>query len=322
MSSNLSGELVPGKAHADLSRWVPELVEFADIEVEIIANIDSSLLQPELWLHLAHRIRDAQNGGQVDGMVILHGTDTLAYTASMLSFLLPDLQFPVVLTGSQKPLQILRTDARNNVIGAVESCIKGPVEVMVFFCDYAFRGNRCTKTAISRFRAFESPNFPELGRAGIRWNWHKNDFWPQTRRPSIWPELPERFPCTPWVIPWVPGFDLGSLECGLKNHWAIIIEAFGAGNIPLTDESRLCLEKFEKGGGIIALRSQVQKGGVELDLYAPGKQLFELGVISASDMTREALVTKLMAMKALGLEGSELKNAITRSLVGELTEVS
>ncbi|PIE01685.1 MAG: hypothetical protein CSA81_10455 [Acidobacteria bacterium] len=322
MSSSKSGELVPGEALADLSRWVPELAKLVDIDVDIIANMDSSLIQPELWLDLAEHVKDAQNDEKTDGIVILHGTDTLAFTASMLSFLIPDLQIPVVLTGSQKPLQIVRTDARNNIIGAVETCIEGPVEVLVFFRDNAFRGNRCTKSAISHFRAFESPNFPPLGKAGIRWKWRKQDFWPKTRRPSIWPDLPKSFPETPWVLPWTPGFNLSGLESGLRKQWAVIIEAFGAGNIPLIAKDKKVLKDYLNSGGLIALRSQVPKGEIEMGLYAPGKELMELGVINAGDMTREALLTKMMAMKALNFKGSELKHAIARTLVGEVTEAA
>lgn len=320
MNSTKDGDLVPGEALADLARWVPELEELADLDVEIVANIDSSLLMPELWLTLAKRIRDTQAEEQVQGLVILHGTDTLAFTASMLSFLIPDLQLPVVLTGSQKPLQIARTDARNNVIGAVESCLFGPVEVMVFFRDYALRGNRCTKTAISEFRAFESPNFSPLGEAGISWEWRKKNFWPIERRPSIWPNLPESFPSTPLVVPWVPGFDLTVLADALEHQWALIIEAFGTGNIPLGDKAHACLKAFQDRGGLIALRSQVPVGEVDMDLYAPGKRLHELGILNGADMTREALVTKMMALKAQKIPAREMRAAIERSLVGEMKE--
>jgi L-asparaginase len=319
MSADTGGELVPDEALADLLRWVPELNEVARIEVEMVSNIDSSLIEPDLWLVLARRIRETQDEGSARGLVILHGTDTLAFTASMLSFLLPDLQIPVVLTGSQKPLQIARTDARNNVIGAVESCVHGPVEVMVFFRDYAFRGNRCTKVAISDFRAFDSPNFPPLGKAGIRWDWQTNRFWPGSRRPSIWPDLPSEFPSTPWVIPWVPGFELTVVNASLEGQWAIVIEAFGSGNMPLSPETALCLRKFMERGGIVAVRSQVPGGGVDLELYAPGLELMKIGVVDAGDMTREALVTKLMALKAQGMDGNALRHALNRSMVGELS---
>ena len=160
-----SSPLAPSIARKDLRRWIPELDECAEISVDIVTDVDSSLITPSLWLDLARRIESIQEDSDFRGVVILHGTDTLAYTSSALSFLLPNLQLPVVLTGSQKPLAVSRTDARNNILGAVEAVRYGPPEVMVFFRDKAYRGNRVTKVAIADFLAFSSPNFPFLGKA-------------------------------------------------------------------------------------------------------------------------------------------------------------
>ncbi len=311
--------LEPAAAHRDLLTWVPELREYASIDIEILSNIDSSLMTPEIWISLASRIERAQEEKTHAGVVVIHGTDTLAFTSSALSFLLPGLSMPVVLTGSQRPLAVTRTDARNNVLGAVETALEGPHEVLVFFRERAYRGNRVTKMAISDFRAFTSPNFPALGNAGIAWEWNEELFWPSTCRPTMWGEIPDKLPKAPLVLPWLPGLDFSDLQPTLDLQWALIIEAFGSGNIPLPDNTREILSGFMERGGHVFIRSQVAKGQVALDMYAPGKELMQLGAVGALDMTREATVTKLMVMQGMGLDGDRVRYHMTQSLCGELT---
>lgn len=315
-----SHPLAPTTAKKDLRRWIPELDECAEITVEIVTDIDSSLATPSLWLDLARRIAAAQEVHDVSGVVILHGTDTLAFTSSALSFLLPDLKMPVVLTGSQKPLAVTRTDARNNILGAVEAALFGPPEVMVFFRDKAYRGNRVTKTAIADFLAFSSPNFPSLGKAGIFWSWEEDLFWPMTRRPSIWKELPLEMPSAPLVLPWIPGFEFAPMIESLKGYWALLLEAFGTGNMPLSRETRQALRAFAEEGGLLMVRSQVPIGSTALHSYVPGQELADMGAIEMRDMTREAIVTKAMVLKALGFPKAKLAYAMTQSMAGEMHE--
>jgi len=320
MRGNDGGPLKPNKVLSDLMIWVPELAEYADISLEILADLDSSLITPDLWLTLARRIELAHDHNECSGVVVLHGTDTLAYTASALSFLLPALDMPVVLTGGQRPLAEIRTDARNNVIGAVETAIEGPVEVMVFFNNTSYRGNRVTKTAIADFDGFNSPNFDPLGKAGIFWEWGHTRFWPKTRRPTIWPGIPDKLPSTPWVLPWVPGLDFGKLVPSLEQHWALILEAFGTGNMPFPDSLRNFLGSYIQDGGLVFIKSQVLRGVVNLEAYEPGIIMKDLGIVGGSDMTREAMVTKLMVLKGSNLSPERLKQSMARSLAGELTE--
>lgn len=315
-----SGPLVPDKVLQDLLTWIPELQNYANIEVEILADIDSSLMTPTLWLTLAQRIEAAQLSGAYAGIVLLHGTDTLAYTASALSFLLPALGFPVVLTGGQRPLAVTRTDSRNNILGAVESALEGPDEVMVYFHHSAFRGNRCTKIAIGDFEGFSSPNIPPLGRAGISWDWNQNIFWPPTRHPTNRPGIPADLPPPPLVIPWLPGLAFESIAPALEHQWALVLEAFGTGNLPIDARMRRCLKAFLQRGGLVLVKSQVPKGSAQLDAYQPGRALLELGVTPGTDMTREAVVTKLMVLKALGLSSERLKKLLRQNIAGELTE--
>ncbi len=320
MRAPKGGALEPAHILQDLAQWIPELDQFTDYSVEVIANIDSSQMQPTVWLALARRIERAADRHECDGIVILHGTDTMAFTASALSFLLPGLAMPVVLTGGQRPLAELRTDARNNVLGAIETALHGPNEVLVFFNNLVFRGNRSSKTAIGDFDGFSSPNFPELGRAGISWTWHKPLFWPETRRPSVFKAVPDELPSAPWVIPWVPGLDFGSLQPALANQWAIILEAFGTGNLPVDEAFSDALRAYVADGGMVFIRSQVPRGSIMLGTYRPGRSLVEIGARDGLDMTREAMVAKLMVLKGYGLSREKIGAMVGRSMVGELTE--
>ena len=314
-----TGSLSPDRILHDLTKWLPELSDYAKVKVEILTDIDSSSLMPSLWLELAQRIKTAIAENECTGIVIIHGTDTLAYTASALSFLLPGLTLPVVLTGGQRPLGELRTDSRNNVFGAVESALEGPDEVMIFFYNKALRGNRATNVAIDDFDCFDSPNYPPLGEAGIIWNWESGRFWPKTRRPTLW-SLPTELPSPPMVLPYVPGMPLEHLLRSVNNHWAIILEAFGTGNMPFSDTIKAELKTYLDRGGLIFIKSQALKGNVLLEAYAPGKAMQEMGILGGHDMTREAMVTKIMVLQSMGLSQQELKYLMTQSLAGELTE--
>ena len=319
MQAGNGGPLKPDKVLQDMLTWVPELHDYARAHVEILANIDSSLATPDLWLNLARRIERAHHEEEWDGIVILHGTDTLAYTASALSFLLPALDIPVVLTGGQRPLSATRTDSRNNIIGAVESALEGPVEVMIFFNNTAFRGNRVVKAAIGDFDGFDSPNYPPLGKAGIYWDWFPDRFWPESKRPSLWSAIPDSLPPTPWVLPWTPGLDFEKLIPAFSHHWAVILEAFGTGNMPFSRQMSDFLRKWMDDGGLIFIKSQVPKGRVLQDAYEPGKTIHKMGIPGGFDMTREAMVTKLLALKGLGMNNDKIKHHMSRSMAGELT---
>ena len=320
MNARSPGPLEPGEMLENLLTWIPELRDYAEIVVEILLNIDSSLMEPRHWLIIARRIEAAQIEDRYAGIVVLHGTDTLSYTASALSFLLTGMTLPIVLTGGQRPLATTRTDARNNILGAVETALEGPVEVMVYFHHRAFRGNRTTKIAISDFDGFDSPNFPPLGDAGITWGWNREYFWPATKRPTIWPELPDTLPEPPLVIPWLPGLDFTSLAPALSGRWAIVLEAFGSGNMPLSEDARHCLREIIDQDGLVFARSQVLRGTTNLGAYQPGKVLADAGVAGGADLTRESMVTKLMVLKGLGLSPGKIKQHMATSVVGEQTD--
>lgn len=310
--------LQPSAAARDIVKLVPELEEYAQIDLEVLCNLDSTLITPDHWLQLARRIEQVQIQASHRGVVVLHGTDTLAFSASALSFLLPALTLPVVFTGSQRPLAMTRSDARNNVLGAIEACLEGPCEVMAFFNQHAFRGSRVTKSSIQDFQAFSSPNEAPLGTVGIHWEWNEDLFWPVTRRPGVAPALPERLPAAPLVLPWVPGLEPEAILEMDWGQWGLVLEAFGTGNLPLSPRTAGALSAFIERGGLLAVRSQVPIGSTRLHTYQPGQALLELGIVPAGDMTREALVTKMMVLKGMGLQGKALVYQLRRPWVGEM----
>ncbi len=221
--------LKPAPFAEALRARVPELTELANVELELFSNLDSSEVQPEAWLALARRLH--QRLPEVDGAVVIHGTDTLAYTASALSFLLPGLRRPVVLTGSQRPLQEVRSDARLNLIDAVTSALRGPPEVTVCFDSHLYRGNRTVKVKVAEYDAFASPNFPPLGTLGVH-----THFLAGLRprgRPGLLPGLEPRV----FLLKVFPGLDPALPLLLLPQLRGLVVEAYGAGNVPVEERS-------------------------------------------------------------------------------------
>ena len=166
MRPDRGGAMLPADFGRTLSAHAPELSRVAEVDFELLCNLDSSDVGPALWQKLAGRL--VKRLPEYDGAVVTHGTDTMAYTGSALSFMLPGLDRPVVLTGAQRPLGEVRTDARLNLIDATLAAVEGPAEVMIGFDSKLFRANRCTKVKVDEYDAFESPNFPPLGTLGVR----------------------------------------------------------------------------------------------------------------------------------------------------------
>ena len=196
------------------------------MRLEVFSNLDSSEMRPESWVQLARVL--ARRLPEFDGAVVTHGTDTLAYTASALSFLLPGLDRPVVLTGSQRPLKEVRTDARLNLIDAVTSALRGPPEVTVCFDSKLYRGNRTLKAAVADYDAFESPNFPLLGTLGVTARFEKG-FAPRRLR------LVDRLDPRVFLLKVFPGLDPGLPLALLERMRGLVVEAYGAGNFPVDD---------------------------------------------------------------------------------------
>jgi L-asparaginase len=305
--------LHPGPFAEALRARVPELTELANIELELFSNLDSSEVQPEAWLALARRLH--QRLPEVDGAVVTHGTDTLAYTASALSFLLPGLRRPVVLTGSQRPLQEVRSDARLNLVDAVTAALKGPAEVTVCFDSHLFRGNRTVKVKVAEYDAFASPNFPALGTLGV----HAR-FLPGLP-PKGRPRLLERLEPRVFLLKVFPGLD-PSLPLLLLPHLrGLVVEAYGAGNVPVdarTGRSLLPLFVAARARKVpVVVVSQAQRNAVELGLYEGGAAISAAGAIDGGDLTAPAAVTKLMCGLALHKDSRRLRRYLETSVAGE-----
>ena len=286
---------------------VPELEQF-DTQIDTYQfqpPIDSSDMTPARWTDISHCIADRYE--QYDGFVVLHGTDTMAYTASALSYMLENLTKPVIFTGSQLPIGQLRTDGKENLITAVEIAAAKDEEghamvpeVGIFFGGHLLRGNRTTKQSAEEFNAFESFNYPHLVDAGVNITYHR-----------------ERILKPDYAKPMTPHFRLIIHTPNLK---AIVMRTFGSGNAPQSPWLLNALREGTRNGKVIVNISQCLQGAVEMSRYDCGYHLQEAGVISGKDMTVESAVTKLMFLQShYPNDPDTVRHLMTQSIRGEMT---
>jgi len=303
---------------------VPEINKF-DIEIkthECKKIIDSSDLSPELWQKLAKIIFDNYN--KYFGFVILHGTDTMAYTASALSFMLDNLSKPVIITGAQLPIGKLRTDGKENLISSIQIAADEkngkPIiqEVCIYFEYKLLRGNRATKKSAEYFDAFCSPNFPNLADAGININYKKDILLKQKSKKQF--KINTNINTNIFIINIFPGINLDIISNILDNTniKAIILETYGSGNAPTNPKFLKIIKKSIKKGIIFLNVSQCLEGNVDMSKYKTGKSLKKLGVISSYNSTTEAAVTKVMWLLGQNYTNKKIKKLLNKSLKGEI----
>lgn len=310
----------------NLLKQIPE-ISLIDCEIGFTSfkdPIDSSDMSPDHWVILAKMIEEKYE--QYDGFVILHGTDTMAYSASALSFMLNGLKKPIIFTGSQLPVGDLRTDAKENLITSIhfaslhENEVPKISEVCIYFEYKLFRANRTTKMSAENFDAFSSPDYPELGESGIHLVVHEH-------------ALRKEVSNEPFSVNYAMNTELGLLKIfpGMQREFiesilnspnlkALIIEAFGSGNIFSFEWFKDLLRKKSKEGLIFIINTQCAAGMVELGRYETSEIFKEINAVSGYDLTTEASVCKTIHLLGQGITSQEFKTLYETDLRGELSK--
>ena len=303
---------------------VPEL-ERLNLKLKSISfekPIDSSEINFEHWKEIAEIIET--NYESYDGFVVLHGSDTMAFTASALSFMLQGLKKPVILTGSQLPIGTIRTDGKENLITAVEIAAAYDEsneaivqEVGVYFEYSLYRGNRCSKISANQFEAFQSPNYPELAVAGVNIDYAKDRLF-RSHLSSL--QVHTAFSKQIGLVKLFPGIpvELYKSLFDKNNTKAIVLETYGAGNAPSDAILQEYVTNYIQSGGLVLNVTQCSSGAVKQGTYQTSSFFQKVGVISGGNLTTEAALTKLQYLVGLNCSLEEIKVLLTTSLVGEM----
>lgn len=321
----VTGALEPFNFHHLLDN-VPELRQLGSSisTIQFEPPIDSSEIEPSQWERLVYLI--SENYDLFDGFVVLHGTDTMAYTASAVSFMLENLSKPVIFTGSQLPVGVLRTDGKENLITAIEiASAKHPdgspvvPEVCIFFENSLMRGNRTRKISAENFNAFASPNYPLLAQAGVHISYDESEI----RHPDETLPLKAHYAMDNniAVLKLYPGISRQAVHqiLGIPGLKGVVMETFGAGNAPKSEWFLTELREAIQRGIVIVNVTQCNSGSVQMGLYSTGNTLQGCGVLSGYDSTTEAAIAKLMFLFGHGLSPEAVAEAMNRSFVGEIT---
>lgn len=318
------GQLVP----FDFEQILDKLPEIKRLDFEITFTsleeiMDSSNMRPDVWMDLARLIQ--RHYHSYDSFVILHGTDTMAYTASALSFMLQNLSKPVILTGAQLPIGIARTDARENIITALEIAAAQwegrPLvpEVCIYFQNYLLRGNRAKKKETSQFNAFRSENYPALAEVGVTIEYNYPYIAPYRPERTFQTQLPLDENVT--ILKLFPGITQNVLRSTLNINGlrGVVLETFGAGNAPTLPWFLYELKEATERGVVIMNVSQCDGGRVMQGRYQTSTWFQKIGVVGGGDITTEAAITKMMSILARESDVERIREELAKPLAGEMS---
>ena len=308
IASKQMGEgLSPALSAPEILTYVPEVEKLCEIDVLQICNIDSTNITPKIWIDIATTIK--KNYDFYDGFVILHGTDTMAYTSAALSYMIQNSRKPIVITGAQKPINIDGTDAKVNLRDSIlYACDDYSQNIVLVFDGNVIAGTRAKKMMARSFNAFHSVNFPMLARIQEKHIIRYIPYIPMRERVRFFLDLNDSV-C---VLKVIPGMREGMLEYIFENYDCIVIESFGVGGIPdnVLEKFYAEMEKWQKMGKFIVMATQVVNEGSNMEIYQVGQKVKkDFNLIEAYDMTLEATVTKMMVLLKRYTSYSDLRMA-------------